>query len=167
MPKRYLVFRWCVYALATLLLSFFQLLVTDHISLLGVIPFLPPMVVGVVASYAGSRAGPVFALVYGLLCDLSGSPPAPGFFTLVFTLAALVAALMAERLFSPGFLCSLMATSVCYLLTALARLLLLAPDGSAGAGALLAAEEFLVSLPFLLVVFPVYRWVHRKTWIEY
>ena len=36
-----------------------------------------------------------------------------------------------------------------------------------GAAAVLAVEEFLISLPFLLVVFPVYRWVHQKTAIDY
>ncbi len=167
MPKRYLVFRWCIYALATLVLSFFQLLVADHVSLYGITPFLAPMLVGVVSSYEGSRAGPIFALAFGILCDLGTTSPAAGFFTFTFTLAALVAALVAERLFSPGFLCSLASTAVCYLITALARFVLLASSGAVGAAAVLAVEEFLISLPFLLVVFPVYRWVHQKTAIDY
>ena len=101
-----------------------------------------------------------------MLCDLGTPSPAAAFFTFTFTAAALAASLMAEHLFSPGFLCSLASTTVCYLITALGRLLLLGSEAWR-AGSYLAFREFLVTLPLLLVVFPVYRWVNRKTTIEY
>ena len=166
MPKRYIVFKWVVYALATALLLQVQTWVLDYVPVWGVTAYLAPMLVGVVASYEGSLAGPLFALVFGVLWDLGTASPAAAFFTFTFTAAALTAALMAEHLFSPGFLCSQASTTVCYLITALGRLLLLGA-GAWEAGAVLALREFLVSLPLLLVVFPVYRWVHRKTTIEY
>lgn len=166
MPKRYLVFKWVIYTVATFLLLQVQTWILDYVELWQVTPFLAPMLVGVVASYEGSLAGPLFALVFGVLCDLGTASPAAAFFTFIFTAAALAAALMAEHLFSPGFLCSLASTTVCYLITALGRLFLLG-SGAWETGAFLALREFLVTLPLLLVVFPVYRWVHNKTTIEY
>ena len=171
MPRSYLIFKWAVYALATALLALVQALLLSHLSPWGIIPFLPPMAVGVAASYEGSRASPVYALVFGLLCDLAltgGGTPA-GFFTFVFTLGALAASLLAENLFSPGFLCSLMATAVCYLITALGRCGVYLVRGSAPLGAVLltAAAEFLVTLPCLLLVFPLLRLVHRRTTVDY
>lgn len=166
MPKRYIVFKWVVYALATLLLLQVQTWVLDYVTVWGVTAYLAPMLVGVVASYEGSLAGPLFALVLGILFDLGTPSPAAAFFTFTFTAAALAAALMAEHLFSPGFLCSLASTTMCYLITALGRLLLLGREAWE-TGAYLALREFLVTLPLLLAVFPVYRWVNRKTTIEY
>ena len=70
MPKSYLIFKWVVYSLATMLLVLLQLFVLNYIHVGGIAPFLPPMLVGAAASYEGSRASPVYALVFGLLCDL-------------------------------------------------------------------------------------------------
>lgn len=166
LPKRYIVFKWVVYALAALVLLLLQIAVVDHIRLWGLVPYLAPMVVGVVASYEGSRASPIFALVFGLLLDVGTAGASPGFLTFTFTLSALIASLLAENLFSPGFLCSLVATAVCYLITALGRLFLYS-FANAPLILSLALGEFLISLPFLLVVFPLCRFVHRKTTIEY
>ena len=108
------------------------------------------------------REVPLLAVAY------DGGTPA-GFFTFVFTLGALAASLLAENLFSPGFLCSLMATAVCYLITALGRCGVYLVRGSAPLGAVLltAAAEFLVSLPCLALVFPLFRQVHRRTTVDY
>lgn len=169
MPKSYLVFKWVVYTLATLLLALVQLFVLNQVHVWGVVPFLPPMVAGVMASYEGSRASPVYALVFGLLCDLTMAGAPAGFYTFVFTLAALLAALLAENLFSPGFLCSLMSVTVCYLLTALGRCAVFLHRGAASPAAVLltAAQEYLVTLPCLILVFLLFRQVHRRTTVDY
>lgn len=169
MPKRYILFKWIVYSLAVLLLILLQLFVLNRISILGVIPFLAPMVTGTVASLEGSRASPIFALVFGLLCDLTIAGSADGFYTLTFTLAALVASLLAENLFSPGPLCSLMSVSVCYLLTALGRLAAFLIRQQTGLSALLmtAVLEYLVTLPWLLLVYWLLRRVNLRTTIDY
>ena len=171
MPRSYFIFKWVVYSLATLLLVLLQLFVLNYISPGGITPFLPPMVVGAVASYEGSRASPVYALVFGLLCDLAltGAGAPAGFFTLVFTLSALAAALLAERLFSPGLLCTLMSVTVCYLTAALGRCVyfLVRGDTALPAVLLVAVEEFLATLPCLLLVFPLVRLVHRRTTVDY
>lgn len=171
MPKSYLIFKWVVYSLATMLLVLLQLFVLNYIHVGGIVPFLPPMLVGAAASYEGSRASPVYALVFGLLCDLAltGAGVPAGFFTFVFTLAALFASLLAENLFSPGFLCSLMSVTVCYLVTALGRCAVYLHRGTASPAAvlLIAAKEYLVTLPCLIVVFLLFRQVHRRTTVDY
>ena len=122
------------------------------------------------ASYEGSRASPVYALVFGLLCDLTRTGGAPaGFFTFVFTLAALAASLLAENLFSPGILCSFMSAAVCYLVTALGRCAVFLTRGTASPAAVLleAGKEYLVTLPCLVLVFLLLRQVHRRTTVDY
>ena len=158
-----------VYSLCTLLLALAQLFVLNQISIAGVVPFLPPMVVGVAASYEGSRASPVYALVFGVLCDLAMAGAPAGFYTLVFTLSALIASLLAENLFSPGFLCSFMSTAVCYLVTALGRCAVFLHRGTASPAAVLleAGREYLVTLPCLVLVFLLLRQVHRRTTVDY
>lgn len=169
MPKRYIVFKWVVYALATLLLLLMQLCLFYHIRLWGVVPFFPPVLVGVVASYEGRSASPFFAAGFGLLCDLTTAGGVPGFCTLSFTLAALLASFMAEALFSQGFLSSAASAALCCFLTALFRVLALTAGGERALGTMcsLAAREMLVTLPLLLIVFPVCRWVHRRTTFDY
>ena len=169
MPRSYFIFKWVVYSLATLLLVLLQLFVLNYISPGGITPFLPPMVVGAVASYEGSRASPVYALVFGVLCDLAMAGAPAGFYTLVFTLSALIASLLAENLFSPGFLCSFMSTAVCYLVTALGRCAVFLHRGTASPAAVLleAGKEYLVTLPCLVLVFLLLRQVHRRTTVDY
>jgi len=169
MPKRYIVFKWLCYALATALLLLLDTFLLQHIRIGGILPFLPPMITGVVASFEGSKASPFFGLVFGLLCDLATFSPGPGFFCMIFTLSALISSLLAENLFSPGLLCSFVSTLICYTLTALGRMFLLFTAGETGLGLMcsLALRELLLSLPLLLLVFPLGRWVYQKTTIEY
>ena len=168
MPRSYLIFKWVVYALATLALVLAQVFLLSHVRVEGVAPFLPPMLVGAAASYEGSRASSIYALAFGFLCDLAMAGAPAGFYTFVFTLSALVAALLAEHLFSPGFWCSLMAVTVCYLITALGRAAVFLPRGAAGGAVLLtAAAEYLVTLPCLIPVFLLFRQVHRRTTVDY
>ena len=170
MPRSYLIFKWAVYALATLLLALLQLFVLDCVSVRGIVPFLPPMAVGVVASYERGRASGIYALAFGALCGLALPGTAvPGFYALTFTLSALLVSALAEHLLSPGFWCSLMACAVCYLATALGRWAVFLHRGSASSGAVLltAAAEFLVTLPCLIPVFLLFRQVHCRTTVDY
>lgn len=169
MPKRYIVYKWICYAMMAALLLLLDALFFCRIRIGGIFPFLPPMIVGVVASYEGSRASPFFALCFGLLCDLTTVSPAPGFFCFVFTLAALIAALLAENLFSPGFLCSFVSAMLCYVLVALGRIFVLFTAGETALGLILslALRELLLSAPLLLLVFPLGRWVCQKTTFDY
>ena len=170
MPKRYYVIKWVIYALATAFLLLFQLLVVYHIRLWGLTPFLPPIIVGVVSSFEGRDASPVFAAAFGLLCDLTAAAvPLPGFFCLAFTLSALLSSFITETLFSRDLLGCLVAASLCSALTGLLRVLVLSAAGQPAFAAMcsVAAREFLISLPLLIIVYPTLRWVHRKTTFEY
>ena len=103
MPKSYLVFKWTVYSLATLLLFALQYLVLDHIQVWGLTPFLYPMLPAVAASFEGLRRGSTFALAVGVVCDLLLPGPFEGFYAIAFTLTALIAALMPRICFPPAF----------------------------------------------------------------
>ena len=96
-PKSYTVFKWAVYALATLLFFALQGLVLDHVRVWGLTPFLYPILPAVEAMYEGPRRGPVFALVMGLFCDILIWGPFEGFYALSFTIIALISAVIGEK----------------------------------------------------------------------
>ena len=169
MPKSYLVFKWTVYSLATLALFALQYLVLDNIQVLGLTPFLYPVLPAVAASYEGLRRGSVFALAVGLVCDLLLPGPFEGLYATAFTLAALNAALIAENLLSPGFLCGLAVSAVSLGITAGMRLAVqfLSGDGYLGLMSRMALGETLITLPAILVVVPVYRLIHDRCASDY
>lgn len=117
LPKSYTVFKWTVYAMATLLLCAMQPLVLDHVRVLGLTPFLFPVLPAVLAMFEGARPGSVFGLILGLACGLLAPEPFPGFFVVIFPVIAVISAWVAERLLSRGFLCALIVASLGLLLT--------------------------------------------------
>ena len=169
MPKSYLVFKWTVYSLATLGLFALQDLVLDNVHVLGLTPFLYPVLPAVAASYEGLRRGSVFALAVGLVCDLLLPGPFDGFFTIAFTLAALIAGLIAENLLSPGLLCGLAVSAEALAVTALLRLAVQFLSGGSYLGLMsrMALVEALITLPAVVVVVPVYRLIHDRCASEY
>lgn len=170
LPKSYLIWKWTVYSLATALLFGLQSLVLNQVQVLGVTPFLYPMLPAVLASYEGSRRGPTFALCLGVVCDLLLPGPFEGFFTLVFPLVAVLAALIAEKLLSPGALCGFVVSTMALLLTGALRIFVLALPGSAIPWALMGRIlllETVLSLPALAVVGPLYQVIHRRCASDY
>ena len=87
-PKSYRVFKWVVYALATMLLCALQAMFFSNIRILGLTPFLYPMLPAAVAMFEGTRRGAVFALIFGVLCDLLLPAPFRGFFAIIFPVIA-------------------------------------------------------------------------------
>ena len=169
LPKSYLVFKWLVYAAATLLLFALQSLVLNHVHVLGLTPFLYPMLPAVAAMYEGRRRGPVFALVLGVVCDTMLHGPFPGFFTIVFPLIALFAAVVGENFLSPGFFCGLFVSAAALLGTGGMRILvqILSGGGYLTLMARITAGETLLTLPALLAVMPLYRAIHRRCASDY
>lgn len=168
-PKSYHIFKWAVYALATLLLCAFQAMVLNHVRVLGLTPFLYPVLPALVAMFEGANRGAAFALALGFLCGLVLPAPFPGFFVLVFPVAAAAAAWVAERLTSRGILCALVVSALALLLTGGARLLVraLAGGGSLALMARIAAGETLLTLPALAAALPLYRAVARRCAPDY
>ena len=169
LPKSYTVFKWAVYAIATLLLCALQSVVLNHIRVLGLTPFLYPVLPALVAMFEGSRPGAVFALVFGLYCDQLVPEPFPGFFALIFPVAAIAAAWVAERLTSRGLLCALIVSSLGLLLTGALRLFvqLLSGGQYMGLMARMVVEEGLLTLPALLAAVPLYRTIYRRCGADY
>ena len=164
LPKSYIIAKWTVYSLATLLLFGVQFLLLDHISLWGVVPFLYPLLPAVVAMYEGLNRGSVFALCTGIFCGLLLPAPFPGFYALVFTLAAILSARIAEFLLTPGWLCGFTVSAISLVLCTLGRILYAALTGMGHLGLMvrLGLLEALFSLPALLLALPLYRFIHRR-----
>lgn len=169
LPKSYVVFKWIVYAAATLLLCALQSMVFNHIHILGLTPFLYPVLPAMVAMFEGARPGAVFAFFFGLACDLLVPAPFRGFFILIFPAAAVVSAGVAERLLSRGFLCGVIVSSLGLLLTDCLRFLvqILVGGKYLGLMAQIALGEAVLTLPAVLIVLPVYRMIYRRCAADY
>jgi len=168
-PKSYIVFKWSVYALATLLLFAVQGLVLEHIRVWGLTPFLYPLLPAVLAMYEGPRRGPVFALVLGLVCDVLIWGPFEGFYALLFTLISLLSAAIGARMLSRGFFCAVLVSGCALGLTGALRVLLHLLSGGENLRLVvrLAVGEAVVTLPALILVVPLYRWIYRRCTLDY
>lgn len=168
-PKSYTVFKWSVYALATLLFFVLQGLVLEHIRVWGLTPFLYPLLPAVEAMYEGPRRGPVFGLVLGVVCDVLIWGPFEGFYAISFTLIAILSAAIGERMLTRGTFCALLACVCALGLTGALRVLvhLLSGGSAPQLVARLALGESLITLPVLVLVLPVYRAIHRRCAVDY
>ena len=140
MSRRDTIWKWVFYTAGFFLLLLLQGLALDHISLLHVHPYLPPVMVAVLAMFEGAYGGMGVALAMGLLFDLTQPGLIPCFHILVFLLAALAAAAVANYLITPGLLCAVLMG--------------------------LAGREILVTLPLTVLVYLPFRWVRRRIYSE-
>ena len=152
--------KWTAYALACLLLLFGHELTLAHLRVWGIAPFLP----AVLASMEDRLEGFVFALAFGVLCDLALTAPLPCLYTIAFPLTALLAALIARSVLQPGILCSLAVSTAAFVLVDLITAVTLLAGGRSelSAIALRAVQELALSLPLLIVCHPVLAFLHRK-----
>ena len=148
------IFKWLLYALATLLCVAIQGAVLQRVSIWGVIPFLYPLLPAVLATYEGPTAGTVYSLAVGVLCDSLLPGPIPCFYTLVFPLVGLCSALVSQSLLPAGPLCSLVCSAFSFLVTDGFHCLLLWAEGRSAwrTCGFLMLREFCVTA---LLVFPV------------
>lgn len=169
LPKSYVVFKWVVYTIATLLLCALQSLLFDHIHVFRLTPFLYPLLPAVLSMFEGARRGALFALFFGIACDLLLPAPFPGFFTLIFPVAATVSATVAGRLLSRGILCAMIVSCLSLLLTAAFRIFIQLLSGGQYIGlmAQIALGEAILTLPALLLVLPAYRTIYRRCASDY
>ncbi len=159
------IIKWVLYAAATILCLLVQEAFFQRFTLWGVIPFVYPLLAAIPAAYEGPVPGTAFALAVGVVCDLILPSPLPCFYTLVFPMAGLCAALLAQNLLPAGFLCSLVVTAAAFLLTDLFAAVLLWLKGSAawGSAAFLMLREFCVTAPLTVPITLLYRAVYRRT----
>ena len=157
--------KWTAYALACLLLLFAHALTLSYLRVWGgIAPFLPPLLPAVLASMEDRLEGFVFALAFGVLCDLALTAPLPCLYTIAFPLTALLAALIARSVLQPGILCSLAVSTAAFVLVDLITAVTLLAGGRSelSAIALRAVQELALSLPLLIVCHPVLAFLHRK-----
>jgi len=156
--------KWALYSGATILIFLLQGLLLRHIVILGVFPFLYPVLTAITSSLEGTFPGTVYGLVLGVVCDLTIAAPIPCFYTLLFPIIALLAALISRRLLSSGFLCSLACSGMAFLLNGLFHALLLWLGGQSawGTAAWLTLREGVLSLLFSPIVFFLFSAVHQK-----
>lgn len=159
------IFKWTLYGAATALCFLVQAFLLQRISLWGVIPFLYPVLAAVVATYEGPVSGAIYGLVLGVFCDLLLAGPLACFYTLIFPLVGLCAALLALGLLSSGVLCSLAASVLAFLLTDGFRclLLFLRGKGALQTGLFLTVREIAVTLLFVLPVSWLFAAIYRRT----
>ena len=165
MSQRNLAFKWGLYAVVSLLFLLLQQFVLVHIRLLNVHPFLLPLLVAAVTTLEQPHQAAGFSLGLGVCCDLLFSPPFPFFYTLVFFVSALLCMLIAERLIAARFFCCLICGALSLLLTGWFHSLLQMYSYSTpfSASGSLMLRELLLSIPLLLVVYPLFALIHRKT----
>ena len=169
MPKTYVIWKWTVYALATLVLFALQYLLLNRLEMWGIRPFLYPMLPAVVSSYEGLRRGSVFSLCLGLVCDILLPGPFEGFFAVTFTAVGILSGRIGESALPSGWLCGLLVSALSLLTTGGARILvqLLARGGHLTLMGRITLLETLLTLPALVIVLPLYRQVFRKLPNEY
>lgn len=95
--------KWTFYALAAAALFFLRRLLLGSMTFFGVIPFLPPVILAVMASFELPRSAVIASIVFGALCDLVLPAPFACLYTIAFTLAALLISTVVSNLLQQGF----------------------------------------------------------------
>ena len=163
LARNEVILKWALYAAATALCFLLQGAL-QRIVLLGVIPFLYPMLAAIPATFEEPAPAGVFALCLGVCCDLLLPEVIPCFYTLIFPVVAIAASLLSRGLLPAGFPCSLAVSAAAFLMTDLFRCILLALGGHSpwGAGLLILMKEFLITAPLLIPVTLLYGAVAHK-----
>ena len=154
--------KWTFYALATLLLCFFKRVLLGSVTVWGVLPFLPPVLLAVVASFEQPKAAVLSGIVFGTLCDLVLPASFPCLYTLAFTLAALFTSTVMSSLLQQGFARALVSSVLTFAVADLFQSLAMLTRGAALPAMLyLFARETLVSCALLLPSYPVLHAIRR------
>ena len=154
--------KWTFYALATLLLCFFKRVLLGSVTVWGVLPFLPPVLLAVVASFEQPKAAVLSGIVFGALCDLVLPASFPCLYTLAFTLAALLTSTVMSSLLQQGFARALVSSVLTFAVADLFQSLAMLTRGAALHAMLyLFARETLVSCALLLPSYPVLHAIRR------
>ena len=158
------IFKWLAYSLCALACAAVQGALLQRISLWGVMPFLYPVLAVLPGLFEGPLSGTVFALAAGVVCDAALPAPLPCFYTLIFPLAALAAALVAQSWVSGGPLCALLCAALALLITDLFHGLVLALTGKAAWAAVWPrmGKEIALTLPCALLAYPLFALVFRR-----
>lgn len=164
LTRQDIIIKWTTISVAALLLELlFGFLLGDAV-IFGVHLFLPPLIVGIVASLEDTHAGAFFALACGVLCDLALPGVFPCLYTISFTLAALACSFLAKNVVQPGPLCSLIVSALTFLFVDVFIMAALGLTDRAPFAlmASVALREMLLSCVLVLACHPVLTLLHRK-----
>ncbi len=158
-----LIFKWSTYSVLSLLVLLIQGLLPE-IRLFGVALFLPPVLVALLASLEPNLQGVIFALCFGLLCDLSLLGPIPCFYLISFILIAFLSILLSTRILNTELLRSLAVAPAGILLSALLRLPFLLANSTASFTEVLlyGGKELLLAVPFVVPLHFLFIFFHRR-----
>lgn len=162
--QKALLTKWGLYGLALLALIALQQLVLDALPWWGgIVPFLMPMTVAVVAALEGPTAGAVFGIFVGALCDLAGHGVFAGVYTISFFCIALSVAILAKYWVMRNVFGSLIWALLAFAVIDGIQWLYLALAHHAEAAVVLelAAREGAVSLLFVIPIFLLYSFLFR------
>ena len=164
LTRRDIIIKWLSYAAVTLALLFLYALTLRDVRVLGVTMFLPPLLVGVVASLEDMPSAAIYALACGFFYDLTAPGTFPCVYTLAFTGASLACSALAKSVLQRGVLCSIAVTALTFLCVDALNMLALffTARASLTAMASVALRETAVSCLLLLVCHPVFVRLHRK-----
>ena len=162
------IFKWALYAGAALLCILVQGALLQRMTILGVLPFVYPLLAAIPATYEDPVPGTIFALAAGVFCDLLLPGPIPCFYTLTFPLVGLACSLLSKSLLPAGFLCSAVAGAIAFLVVDLSRCLLLwlTARPAWSPALLLMVREFCVTLPLVIPVTLLFRRVFLRTHLD-
>lgn len=154
--------KWTVYALAVLLLCFLKRLLLGSATFWGVLPFLPPVLLAVMAAFEQPKSAVIAGLAFGALCDLVVPAPFPCLYTLAFTIAALLIATVMSNFMQQGLARALFSSVLAFVIVDLFEIAAMLTRGADLSVMLwLFARETLVSCVLLLPSYPLLRAVHR------
>ena len=154
--------KWTFYALAAAALFFLRRLFLGSMTFFGVIPFLPPVILAVMASFELPRSAVIAGIVFGALCDLVLPTSFPCLYTLAFTCSSLLTATVMSSLLQKGLARAFFSSVLTFAIVDLFKILFLLPRGaSAPAMLYLFLRETIISCVLLLPSYPLLRAVHR------
>lgn len=160
---REVAYKWLGYGLCIFFLLFLRLLLLGRVTVWGVIPFLPPLILACVSSLEEPRPAVIFGCVFGVLCDLLFAAPFPCLFTLAFTISALLITVISHRFLQGSFFCSAVSAVLAFFIIALLNGIVLGARGHADFPAMLSvfARETLISMVLLPLCYLPLRRLHR------
>ena len=151
MFRNTVIFKWALYLLAASLCLIAQVF-AQQFTFLGVVPFLYPLLAVIPATVDSLGFGGAFALVAGLFCDLLIPESLPCFYTLSFTVSALIASFISHQLLPAGLLCSYAVSALAFAVNGFFHCFLFWTWGDPSPwklGLYLTAREFFVTVPLV------------------
>lgn len=164
MNQRNIWYRWLFYGLAAELFLILQALVLWRVRVWGIHPFLPPVLVAVAAASENRQESLCAAAVFGLLCDLTMTPPIPCFYVLNFAVIAFLSGLVAKRWILSGFFCAVAASLAAIFINGAGQALVLSFRGvhDPAAAVSITVRELILTAPLIPLVYLLFRRIHRR-----